>query len=98
MGIGAISGFGGISSVAAYNPNYKINSIYGNPKSLQPVEKVGEDDYSGNPFAVLSKKEEEDYGPKPAERGASFNFDAAMSRMMQGARYNAENIPLAASI
>lgn len=97
MGIGAISGFSGISAIS-YNPNnYKINSVYGNPKSVNPIEKIGKEDYTGNPFAILSKDNEKEEEAR-VEVPKTFNYDAAMSRMMQGSRYNADNIPLATMV
>ena len=96
---------------------YRINSIYGNPKSTQPVAKIGEEDYTGNPMAVVSKKQDEedalrikDQQAKPfdyeaamerAKQGLAttpstidFNLDDAMGRMMQGARFSADTIPV----
>ncbi len=91
MGIGAISGIG---SMSFYNMNnYRVNSVNGNPKSLNPVEKIGQESYNSKPFATVSKVEEpeQDITVKQAK---PFDFDAAMNRMMVGSKYNAENIPM----
>ena len=90
MGIGAISGIG---SMSFYNMNnYRVNSVNGNPRSLTPVEKIGQESYNSKPFATVSKVEEpeQDVTTKQAE---PFDYDAAMELMMVGSRYNAENIP-----
>ena len=81
MRIGAIGGYGAINSLSA---DYRINSIYGNPKSLQPVTKVGEDDYSGNPFAVVSKKQDEDALKIKEQQERPFDYEGAMERARQG--------------
>lgn len=91
MGIGAISGIG---SMSFYNMNnYRVNSVNGNPKSLNPVEKIGQESYNSKPFATVSKVEEDDQEIR-AQQAKPFDFDAAMNRMMVGSRFNAENIPV----
>ena len=93
MGIGAISGMG---SMSFYNMNnYKVNSINGNPQSLNPVEKIGQENYNSKPFATVTKTDEEEAAASSvAAAPKNFDFDAAMSRMMIGSRYNATNIPV----
>ena len=81
MRIGAIGGYGVMSSLSA---DYRINSIYGNPKSMEPVTKVGEDDYSGNPFAVVSKKQDEDALKIKEQQEKAFDYEGAMERAKQG--------------
>lgn len=80
MNIGAVSGYGAISSL---QNNYKINSIYGNPKSLQAVGKIGEERYSGNPFAVVTKNDEEALKIKDQQK-KPFDLEGAVKRAEQG--------------
>lgn len=82
MTIGAVSGYG---SIMGLQNDYKINSIYGNPKSMSSVAKIGDEQYSGNPFAVVTKKEDEESQLKIKEQQAKpFDFDAAVERAKQG--------------
>lgn len=81
MNIGAVSGYGQMMNLQS---SYRVNSIYGNPKNMQPVEKIGEEQYSGNPFAVVSKKDEEEAIKIREQQDKSFDFDAAMKRAEQG--------------
>lgn len=80
MGIGALTGLGAGSMIG----NYRINSIYGNPKNLRPVGKIGQDDYSGNPFAIVSKDDQADAERVREKQGAPFDFVGAMERAKSG--------------
>lgn len=79
MGIGAVSAYGGMNAMLN---SYKINSVYGNPKSMQPVGKIGEDNYSGNPFAVLSKNEDDQKIRE--QQSKEFDYVAALERAKSG--------------
>ena len=92
MGIGAISGLGGMS-MYGIGSNYNIKSVYGNPKSLQPVEKIGEEDYTGNPFAVLENKNDAEEGVNAVKQFKPVDLQAASSQMMMGSRFLLEGIP-----
>lgn len=89
MGIGAISGL----SSGINLDNYKINSIYGNPKNLNPIGKIGQDDYSGNPFAILSKADDGETDRIRSQQNQAFDFTGAMERAKTGlsVSQNSEN-------
>jgi len=53
----SISGIAGISGLG----NYRISSIHGNPYSMNPVQRVEQDNRrSGKPLVIASEKPEED--------------------------------------
>lgn len=82
MRIGAVSGYG---SMMELQSNYRINSVYGNPKNTDAIQKIGEENYSGNPFAVVSSKEDEaDIAAIREKQSKPFDLDAAVKRAEQG--------------
>lgn len=81
MNIGAVSGY---SQMMNLQNTYRINSVYGNPKSMDSVSRIGEDQYSGNPFAVVSKKNDEEIQAVKEQQNKPFDFDGAMKRAEQG--------------
>lgn len=98
MNIGAVSGFGSIyNSASSIQNNYKVNSIYGNPKGLDPVSKIGDGQYSGNPFAVVSAKDdvkavdEEAVKKVREQQNKPFDLDAAIKRAEQGLNTSASS-------
>jgi len=92
MGIGAISGLSPIS-YGGFS-NYKVNSINGNPKSLNPVEKIGSEQYNSKPFATVSMNEGIDTSSETENTAPkTFDMEAAMNQMKIASRFNAENIP-----
>ena len=83
MMIAPISGFGGFGS-------FRISSIHGNPNSLQPIGKVGEqDNQKGKPLVIAQKEQEnqlyiKDYGDlEPVTQMQSGAF-AAVLEMQAG--------------
>ena len=81
MRIGSISGYNAIS---AYQPNYKISSINGNPKQLDAIDKIGQQQYTSNPLAIVSKQDDEDTEKIREQQSRPFDIDGAMKRMQQG--------------
>lgn len=86
MGIGAVSGL----STGINLDNYRINSIYGNPKNLRPIGKIGKDDYSGNPFAIVSRVDDEKETERiKMQQNSPFDFTGAMERAKNGLNVSA---------
>lgn len=93
MGVGAISGIGSFSSYIGFQ--YKISSVYGNPKSLSKVEKIGEENYSGDAFAVVRKADSESLGAENKSSYKPVDYEALQSQMMIGSRFLTEGISFA---
>lgn len=81
MRIGAVSGY---SSMYGASGDYKINSIYGNPGSMDAISKIGEDDKSGRTLAVVSKDQTKDEEDIRANQSKPFDLEAAVNRAKQG--------------
>ena len=84
--IAPISGFGSLGT-------YRISSIHGNPNSMQPIDKIGEQtDKQGKPLVIAQKEQEEqlyikDYGElKPTTQMESGAFAAVLE--MQAGQWN----------
>lgn len=78
MRIGAISGYGSISG------NYRIGSIYGNPKRMDLVERIGNEEYSGNPLAIINKTDDKEEQLIKDIQNKPFDYEAAFMRAKQG--------------
>ena len=90
-------GIGAIGSVGSAYSSYRVSSVYGNPQSLKPVEKIGAEEEKSKPFAVLSKEPakavEEAADPKENQTMTVANdYQAEMERMMSGVRFSAESL------
>lgn len=86
-----IGGIAGYSSYLGIGSNYRISSIYGNPKSLEAVEKIGEENYTGNPLALVNKEEGPENPVFPARNSEELiDYEELAAQMMQGSRFLTE--------
>lgn len=98
MRIGAIGSYG----FGNFN-NYRVSGVYGNPGSLQPVKKVGQENASGNTLAVLKKekgdnRQEENTRPVQQQQSAVRDYQNIMEQMRTMTRFSADTIPMASAI
>lgn len=95
MRIGAIGSYG--------FSNYRISGVYGNPGSLQPIKKIGQENASGNTLAVLKKekednRQEESTRPVQQQQSAVRDYQNIMEQMRTMTRFSADTIPMASAI
>ncbi len=90
---------GGIGSFGLHN--YRVSAVYGNPRSLQPVKKIGQETAHGDTTAVVEKmgqqyfrKETEDVSKKPR----TIDYQDVMEQMRTMTRFSADTIPMVSAI
>ncbi len=90
---------GGIGSFGLHN--YRISAVYGNPRSLQPVKKIGQETAYGDTTAVVEKvaqqssgKEKEDISKQPG----TVNYQDVMEQMRTMTRFSADTIPMVSAV
>lgn len=90
---------GGIGSFGLHN--YRVSAVYGNPRSLQPVKKIGQETAYGDTTAVVEKtdqqffkKETEDLSKQPG----TINYQDVMEQMRTMTRFSADTIPMVSAI
>lgn len=92
MRIGAIGSFG--------LNQYRVSAVYGNPRSLQPIKKIGQETAHGDTTAVVEKvkqplqKEAEGVWKQPE----TVNYKDVMEQMRTMTRFSADTIPMASAI
>lgn len=90
-----------IGAVGSYGfSNYQISSVYGNPGSLRPIKKIGQDTVSGNTVAVLKKTEpvdnvESDYSAVREKQRVNIpdDYQDIMAQMQSQTKLSAATIP-----
>lgn len=90
---------GGIGSFGLHN--YRVSAVYGNPRSLQPVKKIGQETAYGDTTAVVEKmdrqssgKEKEDISKQPG----TVNYQDVMEQMRTMTRFSADTIPMVSAV
>ena len=90
---------GGIGSFGLHN--YRVSAVYGNPRSLQSVKKIGQETAHGDTTAVVEKigqqsfrKETEDVPKQPG----TINYQDVMEQMRTMTRFSADTIPMVSAV
>lgn len=90
---------GGIGSFGLHN--YRVSAVYGNPRSLQSVKKIGQETAYGDTTAVMEKtqqpvqKETQDRLMKQPE---AVNYQDIMNQMRTRTRFSADTIPMVSAV
>lgn len=91
-----------IGSIGSYGlQNYRISAVYGNPRSLQPVKKIGQETGYGDTTAVMEKmnqsslQKETENMPKQSKM---VDYQDVMAQMRTMTRFSADTIPMAPAI
>ena len=94
MRIGAIGSYG--------FSNYRITNVYGNPRNLQPIKKIGQENASGETVAVLTKEDrnnqQEEKARSVQQRSSVQDYQNIMDHMRAMTRFSADTIPMASAI
>lgn len=93
MRIGALGSFGSYQ--------YRISAVYGNPRSLQPVKKIGQETARGETTAVVEKVKQQPL-QKVADgvrrRPETVDYNDVMEQMRTMTRFSADTIPMISAI
>lgn len=93
MRIGALGSFG--------LNQYRVSAVYGNPRSLQPVKKIGRETARGETTAVVEKVEQQP-SQKDADgvrrRSETVDYKDIMEQMRTMTRFSADTIPMVSAI
>lgn len=91
---------GGIGSFGLHN--YRVSAVYGNPRSLQPVKKIGQETTRGETTAVVEKmnqqplrNETKDHLLKQPE---AMDYQDIMAQMRTMTRFSADTIPMVSAV
>ncbi len=91
-----------IGSIGSYGlQNYRVSAVYGNPRSLQPVKKIGQETVHGDTTAVMEKmdqpslQKETENMPKQSK---PIDYQDVMAQMRTMTRFSADTIPMAPAI
>lgn len=87
---------GGISSLGLHN--YRISAVYGNPRSLQPVKKIGQETSRGDTTAVVEKINPQSLRKETADmpkQSKPVHYQDVMEQMRTMTRFSADTIPMA---
>lgn len=90
---------GGIGSFGTYN--YKVSAVYGNPRSLQPVKKIGQETAYGDTTAVVEKKDQQSFGKGTeavSKQPGTVNYQDVMEQMRTMTRFSADTIPMVSAV
>lgn len=90
---------GGIGSLGLYN--YRVSAVYGNPRSLQPVKKIGQETAYGDTTAVMEKTARQPFGRETKEvsrQSGTVNYQDVMEQMRTMTRFSADTIPMVSAI
>ena len=92
-----------VGSIGSYGfSDYRISAVYGNPRSLQPIKKIGQETVSGETTAVLERvaKKEEQQPPtvEPEQQLGPEDYLDIMEQMRSLTRFSADTIPMAEAI
>lgn len=90
---------GGLGSVGLYQ--YRVAAVYGNPRSLQPVKKIGQETYRGDTTAVVEKVKRQSSlqigKDDMSKRQETIDYRDVMEQMRTMTRFSADTIPMAAA-
>lgn len=90
---------GGIGSFGLHN--YRVSAVYGNPRSLQPVKKIGQETAYGDTTAVVEKTQQQPLQKEPEDmlkQPKAINYQDVMEQMRTMTRFSADTIPMAPAI
>lgn len=90
---------GGIGSFGLHN--YRVSAVYGNPRSFQPVKKIGQETAYGDTTVVVEKTDRQSFG-KEAEhvlkQTGTVNYQDVMEQMRTMTRFSADTIPTVSAV
>lgn len=91
---------GGIGSFGLYN--YRVSAVYGNPRSLQSVKKVGQETTRGETTAVVEKMKQQPLQKETEERllkrPEAMDYQDIMEQMRTMTRFSADTIPMVSAV
>lgn len=90
---------GGLGSFGLYQ--YRVSAVYGNPRSLQPVKKIGQETAHGDTTAVVEKVEQQPLQretERTLKRPGNIDYQDVMERMSTMTRFSADTIPMVTAI
>lgn len=90
---------GGLGSFGLYQ--YRVSAVYGNPRSLQPVKKIGQETAHGDTTAVVEKVEQQPLQretERTLRRPENIDYQDVMERMSTMTRFSADTIPMVTAI
>lgn len=90
---------GGIGSFGLHN--YRVSAVYGNPRSLQPVKKIGQETAYGDTTAVVEKTDQQSFGKETdaaSKQPGTINYQDVMEQMRTMTRFSADTIPMVSAI
>ncbi len=90
---------GGIGSFGLHN--YRVSAVYGNPRSLQPVKKIGQETAYGDTTAVVEKMDQQSFGKETkdaSKQPGTVNYQDVMEQMRTMTRFSADTIPMVSAI
>ncbi|MDE6687290.1 MAG: hypothetical protein K2K17_08240 [Lachnospiraceae bacterium] len=91
---------GGIGSFGLHN--YRVSAVYGNPRSLQPVKKIGQETAYGDTTAVVEKTQQQPVQKETQDRlmkqPEAVNYQDIMNQMRTMTRFSADTIPMVSAI